>query len=845
VPDRTNTIAAARRLHERGLRLTNQGRPREAEGALKSALVLLGRVDVGADQAVVSARVLNTLGFVEFQLRGLQAAITRLDQADEVVRANDLTAVGLAVQVQRGNLLLRVGRLADAIAVYDAGSSDQGDAPDSDRCSLLLNRAVAHLEMGSVTAARSDLERCRRAAKAAGLDRLELKATHNLGYVEFVAGDLPEALNLMDRAFAMDPTVAPGTALLGKAEVLVEAGLVREADEVLRAAGAIFRRERLTYDLAEAELERARCALATDDASSARRLAATARDRFRRRGSDRWRRSAELVLLQADLAGGHAGARLVGRALRLRDELAAEGLRLPARAAALIVAEAQLASGRRDAATAALSGLGRARRDDPITGRMHSHYVHARVDAAHGRTSVASRRIRRALEELAAYQASFGSIDLRTASAVHGRRLAELDIALALESGRPGAVFAAAERARAVSSRLPAVRPPVDPVAADLLAELRQNIESLRTVEQDRMASESLLRKRRELERQIIARSWTIAGSGPAARSSSMAEVRDRLAERGRSMLMYVQTGARLSAVVLDAQVHVHDLGASAPVIESVRRARADLDVLAHPRLAGGIRAAVRSSLDRSLRGLDAALLQPLTVDGPMVIVSTGVLGQLPWASLPSLRGRSLVVAPSATKWLSSTEVGAGGRPKVVAIAGPDLGRGADEATAVGTAWAGARVVTGAGATTVALADALTSAHVLHVAAHGVHQPENPLFSSVRMVDGPVFAHELDLSARAPEHVVLSACEVGVATIRPGDEALGLASVLLQLGTRSVVAGVARVGDEVAEQTMALYHSKLATGQDSSIALARALAEIDTDVVPPFVNFGAAWSVTG
>jgi CHAT domain-containing protein len=140
------------------------------------------------------------------------------------------------------------------------------------------------------------------------------------------------------------------------------------------------------------------------------------------------------------------------------------------------------------------------------------------------------------------------------------------------------------------------------------------------------------------------------------------------------------------------------------------------------------------------------------------------------------------------------------------------------------------------------LLDGMGAASILHVAAHGVHQPENPLFSSVRMADGPVFAHELDRSHRAPEHVVLSACEVGLATIRPGDEALGLASVLLQLGTRSVVAGVARVGDEVAEQAMAGYHARLAKGADSAAALADALADVDTDVVPPFVNFGAAWA---
>jgi hypothetical protein len=41
---------------------------------------------------------------------------------------------------------------------------------------------------------------------------------------------------------------------------------------------------------------------------------------------------------------------------------------------------------------------------------------------------------------------------------------------------------------------------------------------------------------------------------------------------------------------------------------------------------------------------------------------------------------------------------------------------------------------------------------------------------------------------------------------------------------------------------MAAYHRRLAAGADSSVALAEALVEVDTDVVPPFVNFGAAWA---
>jgi hypothetical protein len=50
------------------------------------------------------------------------------------------------------------------------------------------------------------------------------------------------------------------------------------------------------------------------------------------------------------------------------------------------------------------------------------------------------------------------------------------------------------------------------------------------------------------------------------------------------------------------------------------------------------------------------------------------------------------------------------------------------------------------------------------------------------------------------------------------------------------------VGDEIAEQTMIAYHARLAAGADSAAALAAALAEVDTDVTPPFVNFGAAWT---
>ena len=839
-------VDTARHLHSRGLLAMDAGKPRQAERLLIRALKTLAvaeRLGPVEDAALVNARVLITLANAEFQLVGLAAALSRLQAAERAVTTTDLSPLQVSLHNQRGLFLFKVGQLDDALREFDTAESFFPQAPVIERCRVLLNRGSVNLDRGSVAAARAALTQCADLATAADLPLFRLKAMHNLGYLEFLVGDLPGALRLMAEAFRMDPTVSPGIALLGRARVLAEAGLARESDDVLAEAATIFRRDRLAQDLGEAELDRARCALISGDVAQARRFAGRARDRFRRRGNDAWRRSAELVLLQGDLAAGRPGSRLVEPALRLRDELSRDGLRLPARTAGLIAVQAYLAAGELNAAAAVADGVGPANRRDPITGRLHTRYVRARLDVARGDVRAASRQVRAGLAELADYQASFGSIDLQTAAAVHGRGLAELSLMLALRRRRAADVLAAAERARAVSTRLPVVRPPTDPQTAELLADLRRTVESVRDSMQDAKALAPLLRHRRELERAITARRWTLAGTGEARRTARLDEIRAGVAAADSAMVVFVEAAGAMHAVVSrGGGLRLHALGDSAAITQRVRRVRADLDVLAQPRLLGGLSASVRASFDRSAAELDRALLGPLGLDGQrLVVVSTGVLGQLPWGTLPSLRGVPVVVAPSATAWLAATQAPARRRRRrVFAVAGPDLVRADHEVAGVAAAWETATAYVGAAASRPALADAMARGGVVHVAAHGVHQTENPLFSSLRLADGPMFAHEMDQTARTPEHVVLSACELGLATVRPGDEALGLTSVLLHLGTHSVVAGVARVGDDLAAETMIAYHQRLATGLDSAAALADAASVSGVPV--PFVCFGASYS---
>ena len=135
---------------------------------------------------------------------------------------------------------------------------------------------------------------------------------------------------------------------------------------------------------------------------------------------------------------------------------------------------------------------------------------------------------------------------------------------------------------------------------------------------------------------------------------------------------------------------------------------------------------------------------------------------------------------------------------------------------------------------------ALDGARVVHLAAHGTHEAQSPLFSCVQMADGQVFAHEFPRPVAA-EHVALSACDVGQFSTRAGDEPLGLATALLSLGATSVLAAVAPVADHVAADAMVAYHRVLATGEDAATAWAGAVSAHPGAGV--FCLYGSDWRV--
>jgi tetratricopeptide (TPR) repeat protein len=725
------------------------------------------------------------------------------------------------------------------VAEFDAAGALMGDLDPEDRPTVLLNRGAVHLLRRDLRAARADLSASARLAAELGMTRQEFKAQHNLGYAEFLAGDIPAALRAFALADALDTDVSRSVWFLDRARVLMEAGLLEEADQALASASELLRRERANQDRAETELARAEVALLQGEWTVAKTHSTRARRDFRRRQSVGWQARADVTRWQAYLDSKGGPARV---AREIRNAVAASDEATMDRQLALIAAEANLALGHIDEAGSLLEQVTRGASTDPLSGRLHHHLVRAGVARAAGDIPAARRELKTGLTTLANQQARHHSLDLRTAMAVHGGRLAELDLRIALESGSARSVFTSLERWRAMSHRRTAVRPPRDEELADLLASLRITTEEIRHSPPGRPV-EHLRRRQRAFERSVREREWTLHGGGRAERYATLADIQPLLDQLDTAVVAFFVLDHRLGAVTVGGgRPRVVTLGPWAEVAALMTRVRADLDALAGRMLPPPLRQAVSASLAHDLDKLDRLLLPgSLTGAGSLLVIPARSLATAPWSLLPRRVGRPTTVALSATGWLRG-QTEPLHSPRVSALAGPGLALSGPEVEDVAATWPGGVAADSEHGSAAALATALVTSDLVHIAAHGQHNQDNPLFSSIRMADGPLYAYDVPPDEPVAGHIVLSACDLGLTTPRAGGEVLGLTAALLSIGATSVVSSVSRVDDTTAYETMLRYHRLLAGGLDSPTALAEAL-DGDVDLPAPFVCFGSPWSV--
>ena len=805
-------MSSIEELHDRGLTALNRGRHATARRYFERARA----AGASGDRL---ARIEGSLAYVLSETGEGDRALELCQRALSHTAVSDPTRG--ALHGQAGLLLMLRGDGDGAVQEFDQAVGLLGD--DQEHARVRLNRGNVHLQRHALADAAADFAEAERLYAASGDDYGAAKATHNLGYVSLLAGDLAEALSMMDRAY---DTVAAGgpvmTAMVAqdRAEALIAAGLVDEGVEALRAAASAYAHRRLYQRQGEADLARARY---ERDPARARAAARRAVDRFRRSGAASWLARAEAEEFAADVALRRTAGRW-SQGDRIAAELEQHRLRWNAVTVRLHVVRALLLE---DEVAEARERLRRIRITPaaPLVVRLTDKDVRAAVAA---RPSKALSHVRAGLDDLHAWQSSFGSLDLQTNVVGHGVRLAVRGLALAVKSRSDAVLFEWSERARMLASRVQPVRTPQDAQTMADLAELR---------------AEPAPEREAELRRRIREQAWQRKGSGAVADPVALAELRAGLGD-DTALVAYVVTAERVVALVVTSTGTArHDVGERSRLDAALGGMLADLDMAASD-LPDALAGSVRLTLARRLDALAALLVEPL-LDGPsglgdlrLVLTPSGLLAGVPWTLLPGLVGRPVTVAQSATSWLarSATPLRTG---SAGFVAGPRVVRAEAEVRAAAKAWGSAPVLAGDGATAAAVSELAGGVDVLHIAAHGRHSAENPLFSGLELVDGTWFGYDIDQLPAVPDVVLLSACEVGRSSVRWGEELIGMTAAWLHAGARCVVASPAAVNDRAAHDALVRVHAALAAGEDPASALAGTVSAVSVDAAPaPFLCFG-------
>ena len=859
-------------LYRRGRAAGNAWRPHDAAQALHRALRLLeGTEPTGS--AELRARIMITLSSADTEIHGRAAGLRWLtsaehgltEVADPVLR-DDLAA---KVHGQRGLLFARSNLLAESIAALSEGIAigERGYAraragqQRADHYSLatnLLNRGLAHIAADHPGPAETDLRRLEQVVESGlaepsrgdtkDLAMLRAKAYHAHGSLAWRIGDIPQALLLQEKAGesyrVLEPSALPKLRT-DQAEILLTAGLADDAATLLDDAIPRLHEQRDFRHLAEAELLRAAAAVFQNDLDTTHRFASSARRRFQRHGDRAWAAIVSLIRLRADVNAAldrdNVPARLSERATELAGELAELKLVDESAVARMLAVRLQVRRGMLATATEQFALVPRPRKVTPVDHRMLRRLCLAEFAVARGDRRRAFSQARAGLTELNRVRDRMAGAELVSGTAVHGRELGRLAVRLVIDHSRSPArqLFGWLERTRAQVYRYQPLPSPDDPALA---AKVREYRYLSRAVQQARMTgapSRELVSRHASLGREMIRLGWQDSPWGAPRPVADITEVMGALGDR--AMVSFLNSNNEISAlVVCGNRVRLRHLGDVADVALAAQELHADLDALAPDWLPPPLATAVSNSAARRSERLDNRLIRPLANlvgDRELVIVPTGALYAAGWGVLPSLRGRPVTVAPSATAWLAADRADDQDGHTVL-VGGPHLTEAVGEVGGLREHHPNAQVIGTAQATVAGVLSALDGAALAHVAAHGTHEPENALFSHLDLLDGALFAHEITRLRRPPQHVVLAACELALSRIRPGDEALGFAGALLAAGGRTVTAAVTRVGDQAAAGAMADYHRRLAAGAAPATALADAVA-----VDPfrrPFICLGAS-----
>jgi CHAT domain-containing protein len=703
---------------------------------------------------------------------------------------------------------------------------------------------------------------------------LVAQADYNIAYLYYLRGEYTRALDLYRTAQEHSERVKDvyHSALcdLDRSEIYLELNLSDEAGELAERALAGFGRLRMAYEEAKAVTNLALATSRQGDLRRVRQLFKHARQLFGRE-----RNEVRLALIDFYEAlvlyrdGQHLRARQLGENARALFSRASA----PARAALcdLLLARLELQAGNLQAAEEMCRAVSdrTAGAETPIL-TYQAHFVLGLVREARGERGAAFEAFEKAYAALEHLRSHLQGDSLKVAFFEDKQAVYESLVSTCLTPGptvwQLEAAFGYIEKAKSrsladlIAFRAGSLVPRVAGHATEAVRRLRQELNSyyrqleLEEITREKRSArriEGLRHRARALEKQLsscldeVRRTDEEFSALQSGASFGLEEIRSSLAPDTVLLEYYQARGQTYACVVGRDQLDIVGLGPITHVRDLLRLLQFQFSKFRlGPHYVGAFTAQLQAATETHLRELYAALIAPIRSRlqaTHLVIVPHDVLHFLPFHALFDgqrclIDEFTLSYAPSSSVYrlCRTKQAKSNGRALIMGVPDRLTPFIADEVRAVASILSDPQVFLGAEATADQLQRHGEESRFVHIATHGLFRRDNPMFSSIRLGDGPLSVYDLYQLRLSAELVTLSGCGTGLSVVVGGDEQLGLVRGLLYAGARAVLLTLWDAYDSSTADFMKSFYGHLKKGWSKARAAQEGMWELRERHAHPF-----------
>lgn len=804
-----------------------------------------------------------------------EEALASAEQARGIFERHDKELSLARLDINVGNIFFRQDRFDEALALYRTAYERVAQTGEpQDVAAALGNMAMTYTCLNDFRRAQETYEKARAYSERHNLPLLVMQIDYNVAYLYYLRGEYTRALEAYrvarHQSEQLDDTYHCALCDLDRSEMYLELNLNEEASELAERALALFDGLGIGYEAAKALTNLALATGREGDTRRALELFDQARERFTREGNQVWLALVNyyqaLVLYRQGL---YARARaLCEAALALFARAAVPG---KTALCELLLARVELQEGDLDAAEracgAALAKL--AGTEAPILS-YHAHFVLGLVRESRGDRQAAYDAFRKAHDGLEHLRSHLQVEDAKVAffedKMVVYESLVTTCLTLASDREHQEAAFGYIENAKSrgladlIAFRATALAPRVTGAASDKVRRLRERLNwHYRQLELEEMADtknavrrvDRLRRTTHTLERQLIGSLEEVGRTDQefsalqTGRASGLDEIRSTLPSDTILLEYYQARGQYYVCILTRDALDVLPLVSAAEVRGILRLLKFQLSKFRlGPHYLEAIGDRLRTATETHLRELYEVLIAPLRdrlQASHLIVVPHDILHGVPFHAL--FDGERFLIDDFTVSHAPSSSVYRLCRAKAVTKGSGALLMGvpdirapfiADEIAGVARVLPESRVFLGSEATADQLRTHSAESRFVHIAAHGLFRRDNPMFSSIRLGDGPLGVYDLYQLRLSAELVTLSGCSTGRSAVVGGDELLGLVRGLLYAGARAVLLTLWDAYDRSAADFMTAFYGHLQSGHSKGVAAQQAMRELRRAYPHPF-----------